>query len=195
MIRLYSKSERVLSLRTDTRPLFPCQTPTQPSIGDQGKERTLLHSARHEVKRGFLDLDPTLIRVTVWPLWIDMEFWNYCFWAKTNHSQYCVKTKELEYNENIKEREREIFTLDICLFCSIGKVTLIVFSQINAHVYELVIKRQYFETFNLMWECIETNTFQYSSRNQLYCQETNENSHQRIHLLKPRLRSVYMKCN
>ena len=68
MIRLYSKSERVLSLRTDIRPLFPCQTPTQPSIGDQGKERTLLHSARHEVKRGFLDLDPTLIGVTVWPL-------------------------------------------------------------------------------------------------------------------------------
>jgi hypothetical protein len=62
-------------------------------------------------------------------------------------------------------------------------VTLIVFSQINVHVFELVIKRQHFETFILLWKCNETNTFQYSSRNQLYSPRVKWNSHQRIHLL------------
>ena len=105
-------------------PFFTRQKPTQPSIEDQGKERSQHHKVRHEVKRCFLDLDPTLIGITVWPLWIDMGFWNYCFWVKTNHSQNMLKAKELEYNENIKEEEREIFTLDICLWCSFGKVWL-----------------------------------------------------------------------
>jgi hypothetical protein len=97
-------------------PFFTRQKPTQPSIEDQGKDRTHHHNVRHEVKRGFPDLDPTLIGSIVWPLCIDMGFWNYFFWVRTNHSQNMLKAKELEYNENIKEKERERYShwISVC---------------------------------------------------------------------------------
>ncbi len=104
-------------------PFFTRQKPTQPSIEDQGKDRTHHHNVRHEMKRGFLDLDPTLIGCIVWPLWIDMGFWNYVFGEEQIIAKICWKLKNLN-TMRTSNKERKIFTLDICLWCSFGKVWL-----------------------------------------------------------------------
>ena len=56
MIRLYSKSERVFSLRTEARSLFTCQMSSHSYSMDQGGFRTFLHIGRYDVKWCFFDL-------------------------------------------------------------------------------------------------------------------------------------------
>ena len=160
MIWLYSKSERVFSLRTEARSLFTMSNVPHSCSMDQGGFRSLHHIVGHEVKWCFFDFNPTLIGFIVWhplPLWILMGFWNY--FGRQIIANPKNLTIELEYNESIVlfslRRENSHWTL-LHLFVW-QSVTLTLFSWMNVHVAEFSYLVNISKHFILMWNCIETN--------------------------------------